>query len=190
MTKAYEARKRRARREKTVQVLKMVALGALIIGIGAAPSPRAISSLLREFALGDTSKNRKYAVRKISEMKKLGLLEKHGVKYAVSDKGERALSYENMLSLEIPKPTRWDGKWHFIMFDIPLAESEARKALNRILLGMGCTQYQQSVLIYPFPVKETVLHVCRFYKISRYVSFVSADIVDGEDNLRKHFKLS
>ena len=184
-----EVRKQHARRERTVQILKMIALGVLIIGIGAAPSPRMVGKLLRGIALGDNSKNRKYANRKIKELKKRGFLERHGVRYAVSDKGTHVLSHERIMGLRIPKPARWDEKWHFTMFDIPLAESDARKALNRILLRMGCVQYQQSVLVYPYPVKETVLHVCRFYKISRYVSFVSADTVDGEEKLKKHFKL-
>ena len=75
------------------------------------------------------------------------------------------------------------------MFDIT-NQSDARKILNQILLGMGFVQYQQSILVYPHPIKETVTHVCRLYKISRYISFVTAEDVDGSDRLRKHFGLT
>ncbi|MDO8561594.1 MAG: hypothetical protein Q7S05_02085, partial [bacterium] len=155
-----------SRRERTVQILKMVAVGALKIGIGATPSPRAVSKLLAELTLGDSSRNRKYASRKIRELKKRGFLEKHGVRYAVSDKGQRILSRERIMTLEIPSSRRWNGRWYLIMFDIPLTQSYARQALNTLLLSMGLVQYQQSVLIYPYPIKETVLHVCRFYKVT------------------------
>ncbi|MDO8552342.1 MAG: hypothetical protein Q7S01_02295 [bacterium] len=180
----------KSRRERTVQVLKMIAIGALIIGIGAVPSPRAMSKLLSELALGDNQRNRKYAGRKIRELKKRGYLEEHGVRYAVSDKGQEILSREHITNLVIPRPRKWNGKWHFIMFDIPLTDSYARQALNKILLGMGLVQYQQSVLIYPYPIKETVLHVCRFYKVARYVSFVTAEDIDGFDKLKRQFGLT
>ena len=188
--RSLNAGRKRAKRERTIRILKLIAVGALVVGIGAAPSPRAISRMLSELMLGDTPENRKYANRKIRELKKRGFLEKHGVKYAVSDKGARLLSHEEMVQLEIPKPSKWDGKWYLIMFDIPLTESYARQALNRILLGMGLVQYQQSVLIYPHPMKETVLHICRFYKVTRYVSFATAEHVDGMGKLKKHFNIS
>ncbi len=181
---------KRARRERTIRILKMIALGVLIIGIGAAPSPRAISKMLHELTLGDTAENRRYARRKIKQLKQRGFLKKSGVKYAVSDKGGRFLSGADIWNLQIPRPRRWNGWWHLIMFDIPMEESTARKALNSALLRMGLVQYQQSVLIYPYPIKETVLKVCRYYKVIPYVSFVSARDVDGSEELKRTFKLS
>jgi len=185
---ARDAQKR-AKRERTVRILKMVALGVLIIVIGAAPSPRMIGRMLHDLTLGDTAENRRYARRKIKQLKQGGYLKKHGVRYAVSDKGGRLLSGEAIWNLQIPRPRRWDGWWHLIMFDIPQAESTARKALNSALLRMGIAQYQQSVLIYPYPIKDTLLEVCRFYKVTRYVSFISARDVDGSAALKRFFKL-
>lgn len=178
-----------ARKERTVRILKMVALGVLIIGIGAVPSPRAVSKMLHELTLGDTAENRRYARRKVKQLEQSGFLKKRGVKYAVSDKGSRLLSGADVWNLQIPRPHRWDGIWHLIMFDIPMGESAARKALNSSLLRMGLVQYQQSVLIYPYPIKETILKVCRFHKVTSYVSFVSARDVDGAEELKRIFKL-
>jgi|SRR3989344_2786709 len=182
--------KRKIGRNRTVKILKMVAIGALIVGAGAAPSPKMVAKMLRELLLSDSSENRRYVQHKIRDLKNRGYLERHGVKFAVSDKGSHVLSEEQIWDLRIPQPARWSEKWYLIMFDIPLPESTARKALNRILLGMGLIQYQQSVLVYPHPIKETVLHICRFYKIARYVSFASTDDIDGSDKLKKIFKLS
>jgi len=190
MNRNRTSQEKRARRERTVKVLKMIALGVLIIGIGAAPSPQAIGKLLRGLTLRDTRENRRYVGRKLTELKKRGLLEKQGVRYAVSDKGKRLLSREQVWGLRIPTPRRWDERWHLIMFDIPQSESGTRKELNRILLGMGLVQYQQSVLVYPYPIKETLVEVCRFYKITRYVSFVAATELDGTDELKRHFRLT
>jgi DNA-binding transcriptional regulator PaaX len=185
---ACDAQKR-AKRDRTIRILKMVALGVLIIGIGAAPSPSAISRMLHELTLRDTAENRRYAKRKVKQLKQHGFLQKRGVRYAVSDKGSRLLSGEDIWNLQIPRPRAWDGRWHLIMFDIPQVESTARKALNSALLRMGLVQYQQSVLIYPYPIKETLLKVCRFYRVTRYVSFVSASDVDGAKELKRIFKL-
>lgn len=182
--------KRTVGRERTVQILKLVALGVLIVGLGGAPSPRAMNRMLKELILDNTRANRRYVSRKVRELKKRGYLAAHGVKFAVSDKGERLLTREQLTKLHIPVPRHWDRTWHLILFDIPLPESNARKTLNRLLLDMGLVQYQQSVLVYPYPIKETVMHICRFYKISRYVSFACATNIDGADKLKKHFKLS
>lgn len=177
-------------RERTIQILKMVAVGALIVGMGAAPSPRAMSQILRELTLGDTRENRRYVSNKIRRLKKQGYLAQNGVRFAVSDKGHRILSAKELEKLHIPRPARWNGKWYMVMFDIPLEASSARKALNNALIDLGLVQYQQSVLIYPYPIKETVLHICRFHKITRYVSFAIVDYIDGEDKLKKHFKIN
>lgn len=182
------AKVKQDRREKTLKILKMIAIGALIIGIGGAPSPRAVNKLLRALILGDTRENRRYAKRKIRQLQGSSYLEKRGVRYAVSDKGQRLLSRAEISKLCIPTP-KWSGKWFFIAFDIPQSESYARKELNRILLGMGLAQYQQSVLIFPHPLKETLLPICKFLNVTRYVSFIIAERIDGEEQLKKHFSL-
>ena len=176
--------------ERTIRVLKMIAVGALIVGLGGAPSLRAVSRLLKEFILDDSRENRRYANRKIKQMKRHGFLKQYGVRYAVSDKGKRLLAREEIQNLHIQKLPQWNRKWYLILFDIPQSDSDARKALNRVLLRMGLAQYQQSVLIYPYPIKETVLLVCKFYKVSRYVSFITASHVEGEDELKRYFKLA
>ncbi|MBI4128961.1 MAG: hypothetical protein HY460_02810 [Parcubacteria group bacterium] len=177
-------------RERTMKILKMVAVGALVIGLGGAPSPRVMNRLLKELVLGDTSQNRRYVYRKMRNLKNQGYLAKHGVRYTVSDKGARAIAGTAMRLARVPRPHVWDGAWHFVLFDIPLTESSARKAFNGVLLNLGFVQYQQSVLVYPFPIRETILPVCRHYKITRYVSFVTAIDIDGADTLKKHFKLA
>ena len=189
-TETMHDAQKRAKRERTIRILKMVALGVLIIGIGAVPSPRAVGKILHELAMGDTAENRRYVRRKIKQLKQSGFLKKRGVRYSVSDKGGRILSSAEIWNLEIPRLSKWDGRWHFVMFDIPMEESSARKAFNSTLLRMGLVQYQQSVLIYPYPIKETVLKVCRFYKVIPYVSFISAHNVDGAEDLKRIFKLS
>ncbi|MCR4325965.1 MAG: hypothetical protein NUV59_04175 [Patescibacteria group bacterium] len=189
MRKSAIANKRSIGRQRTVQILQMIAIGALVIGLGGAPSPRAMNRLLKEFTLGDTRENRRYVSRKVRNMKKQGYLAKHGVRYAVSDKGSRILSAAELENLRIPRQQHWNGTWHLVLFDIPLPESSARKAFNRILLGLGLVQYQQSVLVYPFPIRDTVLPICRFYGITKYVSFISAENIDGSEKLTKHFGL-
>lgn len=172
-----------------MRILQMIAVGVLVIGLGATPSPRAMSRLLKELVLGDTRENRRYVYRKIRNLKNQGYLAKHGVRYAVSDKGVRVISSSSIRLTRIPRPHAWDRKWRFVLFDIPLSESSARKALNTALLNLGLMQYQQSVLVYPFPLHETVVPICRHYNITRYVSFITATDIDGADKLKKHFKL-
>ena len=130
----HKLNKQKTGREKTIRILKMVAIGALIVGMGAAPSPRAMHRLLKDLALGDTAKNRRYVSRKIRNLEKQGYLAKHGVTFGVTDKGARVLSVHELNNLHIAQTQPWKGKWYLVMFDIPLSESAERKILNRILL--------------------------------------------------------
>lgn len=174
-------------RERTIRILRIVALGALMLSIGAAPSPKAVGKILKELLLDDSREERRYVYRKVRELKNRGLLERRGVAYAVSDKGRGLLVRNKVENAAIPRQKHWTGKWYLLMFDIPVSESGSRKSLNRILLRMGLVQYQQSVFVYPFPFKETVLPVCRLLMVTKYVSFASVYEIDGADKLKRVF---
>lgn len=188
-TSPVQMRKKSRRREKTIQILKIVALGALLIGIGAGPSPRAIGRIFRELSMSDTKQNRKAIKRKVWELHHRGYIEKTPERYDLSEMGKQLIEREKLWSLKIARPKSWDGMWHIVVFDIPLEKSQVRIPFIRHLQNLGLVFYQRSVWIYPFEIEDEVRQVAKAHDILPFISFIKASHVDSSLDLRKYFKL-
>lgn len=177
------------RRAQTVQILKMVALGVFLIGIGAVPPPWAIPRIIRELTSKDTPENRRRVRRKVYDLKYRGYVVENENSYVVTERGKKILEEENLWGLEIPMPKRWAGAWHLVVFDIPAEKSRFRIPFIRHLQNMGLVFYQRSVWIYPHPMESVVRKIANFYRIAPHVSFITATQVDGSSTLKRKFKI-
>ncbi|MBI2613013.1 hypothetical protein HYW59_04395 [Candidatus Kaiserbacteria bacterium] len=175
--------------EKTLRILKMIALGTLIIGIGAAPSPRAIARVFRELKISDSPKNRKWIKRKLYGLHEQQYVSIRDDSYTLSEVGQRVIAEHKLWALSIPQPKKWDGVWHIVVFDIPQEKSNVRIPFIRHLQNLGLIFYQRSVWIHPFPCEDEVREIADFQGILPFVSFIKATHVDGSHALRKYFKL-
>lgn len=180
---------KKRRREKTVRILKIAALGVLLLGIGAVPSPRAISRIFRELALKDTKTNRRAIKRKIWEMHHRGYIERSEKRYDISDVGRRIVEEEKLWGLRIKTPKQWDGVWHIVLFDIPQEKSSVRISFIRHLQNLGLVFYQRSVWIHPYEMEDEVRQIAQFFEILPFISFIKASHVDGSSDLQNYFKL-
>lgn len=125
--------------------------------------------------------------RSCYHLQKSGLIEmfpdkKDNVLLHITKKGEDALAQffgiskrEDKKFVRIKTPLRWDGKWSFIFFDIPIDFNNARNILRRELRSLGCYQLQQSVLVHPFPCVQEVLEIARRLDIVRYVEVCTVE---------------
>ncbi len=182
-------RSKYARREQTIKILKLVALGVLLIAIGAVPTPSAIGKILGGLSMKDTPTNRRHARRKWSEVKKRGYVRARGSSYELTDRAQRILSEAEIWNLKIPSQKEWDRSWYLVLFDIPVNRNTSRLSFDAILRNLGLTMYQRSVWVYPYPCRGTIEKIARFYGISRYVSYATAIALDGHGSLIRHFKL-
>jgi CRISPR-associated endonuclease Cas2 len=73
---------------------------------------------------------------------------------------------------------RWDGKWYFIMFDIPGKMERPRKALRARLHELGYRSYQNSVFVHKHDLRKYVEPFCEFYGIQKHIRFITAVHVD------------
>ena len=168
----------------------MIALGTLLIGIGAAPSPRALTRIFRELKVRDTQKNRKRIRRKLYGLHEQRYVSIRDDNYTLSERGQRILEENRLWVHSIPQPNVWDKIWHLVVFDIPQEKSDVRIPFIRHLQNLGLVFYQRSVWMYPYPCEDEVREIAEFYGILPFVSFIKAFHVDGSHAFRKHFKLS
>ena len=89
----------------------------------------------------------------------------------------------------IPDPAKWDGKWRFVLFDIPVSHTKARDALRFRLRALGFFQYQKSVWVYPYPCEKEILFVADHFGAGEFVEILEVSHLTKDANLRKHFRL-
>ena len=178
------------RREKTMQILKLIALGVVLIGVGATPSPRTMGRIFTELKLKDTKQSRRAIKKKVWEMGHRGYIETSEKRYELSEIGRRILEEEKLWSLKIRVPQAWDGTWHIVVFDIPQERKNVRIAFIRHLQQLGLVFYQRSVWIYPYDMTDEVREIAAFLDILPFISFIKAIHVDNSHDLQKYYKLA
>src|SRR3989344_1255257 len=81
---------------------------------------------------------------------------KYEIRIEVTPQGKEILAGYKMQNLRIKQPPRWDGKWRFVVFDIPEKHRAVRKLFRWRLRHMDFFRVQQSVWVYPYPCKEEI----------------------------------
>jgi hypothetical protein len=91
--------------------------------------------------------------------------------------------------VRLPEPIKWEGKWTFTLFDIPVSHSKARDALRWRLRALGFYQYQKSAWVYPHPCEKEILFVADYFNVGQFVEVLSVDHLSKDAELKKHFNL-
>lgn len=87
----------------------------------------------------------------------------------------------------LPRPRRWDEKWHLVFFDIPNTHRRQRDTFRRYLKELGCCQVQKSVWAHPFSCHEQVYNIARRLGITCYVDIYTVEDFDNPNTLA-HFR--
>jgi hypothetical protein len=108
----------------------------------------------------------------------------------LTKKGEEYFQKMIFEESRISSQKKWDGKWRFVLFDIPVEYSKARDALRWRLRALGFFQYQKSVWVYPYPCKDEILFVADHFGVGRFVEVLDATGLSDGTVLKKHFELA
>lgn len=114
-------------------------------------------------------------------------------RYAITLTNKGSAVAEDILFTEyqIPKQRQWDGKWRVLLFDIAENQRRLRDDLRAAITNMGFLLIQNSVYVYPYPIDDFVgkLHV-RYPQAAKRVISITAETIDGQDQLLSAFKKS
>ncbi|MFH1854992.1 MAG: hypothetical protein ABH810_01105 [bacterium] len=184
------------RHEKTVfaeiakAVLKFAILG-LAVGI-VLTSPTGLSRMIPELAtlrkkhgdkVVDKSLNKIFKDRFVRVIHK-----KNTTTLKITEKGRTKLVNFDIDTIKI-KSSKWDGKWKFVIFDIPEKSRIARDVLRRKLKEIGFVQLQKSVWVSPYECEDEIAFIASVYEVERYVNYIVALKVDHEQYLKSKFDL-
>lgn len=107
----------------------------------------------------------------------------------LTESGRKKVVEFNIDKITLGRPTKWDGKWRLLFFDIPEKYRRARDALREKLKGLGLHELQKSVFVYPFPCFDELNSIIEFFEIRNYVRLAEAVNLTGEAELILKFKL-
>jgi CRISPR-associated endonuclease Cas2 len=107
----------------------------------------------------------------------------------LTDNGKKkALTY-NIDAMKIKKPTKWDGKWRMVLFDIPEKHKKAREAFREALKDLEFHEFQKSVFIHPYECQNELDYIIELFQLRPYVRTVTATKLDNELHIKKVFEL-
>ena len=131
------------------------------------------------------------AIRKLYQSQMIDYKEdKTGVATIVlASRGKKRILKYDLDNMKINKPSKWDGYWRIVVFDIPEDEKKARSALRVKLKDLGFYPMQKSVFVYPYDCKDEINFISEIFDIKPYVRFIIAKDIDISLNLKHKFKL-
>ena len=111
------------------------------------------------------------------------------VTIVLTKKGEEyALRYK-LDEITIFTPSRWDGRWRVVMFDIPEKYRLARDSLRDKLKEIGFCEVQKSVFVHPYPCRDEIDFIVEVFGIRKYVRFGELLTLTLEEELLQQYSL-
>lgn len=181
-------------------ILALVALGGLLTVAAVAPKALQLINKLswaRKTYRGSASKKRDqkkaiargfYYIKNNSYVKLISKGENTEIK--ITAKGRKKIRLMNFKSLAVRK-SKWDGKWWFVLADIPTKEfRRSADLLREKFKAMHFYPLQRTVWVYPYDPRDEVDFISSYYRIDRFVTVLQASVVDADDKskLTRYFK--
>lgn len=167
----------------TKEVLKVIAIGGILLGSVAVPTlPMAVGAAIKIWKKVN-KKDLGRIIKRLEKQEMISINDKDGkILIEITDKGRRRLLEYDFENLEL-KAKRRDGRWRLIIFDIPEGKKSARDIFRRKLLDMGMIRLQDSVFACAFPCKNEIDFLSHFLEISDFITLVSLDRIERGEQL-------
>lgn len=177
---------------KTKQLLKYLAIGAGIT-ILSMTSPTLPLQLLKAYVRVKRFQREKFLedLKRLQNRELLDYQEKDdgSIKIILKKKGKKKVLEYKIEEFQIKKPKSWDGKWRFVMFDIPEKQKLARNTLSYKLKKMGFYRIQKSVFVYPYPCEDEIDFICSIYNVRHHVLLITVPAFEGAEKLKHYFQI-
>ncbi len=111
------------------------------------------------------------------------------IKVVLTKQGRRKILSYDIDNIKLKTGERWNGKWRLVIFDIPHYARAARDALRQKLNSLGFYHVQKSVFITPYNCEDEIDFICSVFDVRKHVLIFEISHFEGENKLRKYFKL-
>ena len=180
-----------ARGELVKEILVGIGVLGLVI-IGGAIAPNIFGALNRSgFTKRKYDKKFNRTVHYLKQRNLIKIKENQKGTFAIelSKSGKKKIIEYDLDKLKINPMKKWDGKWRFIMFDIPNKHKIRSNVLREKLKELEFYQYQKSVWIHPYPIEEEMEFISQIFEVRPFIKLGEISALDNEYKLKKKFKL-
>ncbi len=177
---------------KTQQKILLVLAGGAALGFSQNPKQyfKSLKKIQREWQKID-QRNFSRSIKRLSQEKLVEekFLKDGSFKLVLTKEGKEQSRKISLLgnSISLKKPPKWDGKWRLVIFDIPERDRIFRDILREHLYALGFYKLQHSVFVSPHPFEKAILELTALYAAEKYVRVITAERIDNEKRLKKHF---
>lgn len=177
-------RKRKRKRDLKYAILTLAKASALI-GL-AVMAPNVPQALEKMGLLPHASQGRSTVGRTRRLLVKKGFLSEKDGKLRLTPRGLSTLAIlEAQYSTK--RPSRWDGRWRVLAFDVPEYRKGIRDKIRRTLVHIGFVRLQDSVWAYPYDCEDLIVLLKADLKIGKDVLYMIVDEIEGDGRLRREF---
>jgi CRISPR-associated endonuclease Cas2 len=164
------------------------------VALGLSSSPKQYFKTFRRLSwewkkINQANFNR--SIRRLSDEKLIEekLLPDGSYKLFLTKEGKNKARKLSLLGefIKFKKPKYWDKKWRIVIFDIPEKYKGFRNILREHLYFLGFFKLQNSVFVSPYPYEKPILELVALYEAESYVRVITAEKIDNESSLKKHF---
>ena len=154
-----------------------------------------VLQVIKQFESGTKrKKNIKYSINtsftRLCEKGLVEIVEHNGKKVArITEKGKSKLDFLERHDFKIKIPSKWDGRWRIVSFDIKESRKNIRAQLRITLYQIGFVKLQNSVWVYPFDCEDLISLLKADFKIGKDVLYMIVEKLENDWQLRKYFKL-
>jgi DNA-binding transcriptional regulator PaaX len=121
-----------------------------------------------------------------SRLIKSGYIVKNKLGYELTKYGKRYS--KDLLSWYVDRrPSRWDGKWRMVIFDVPETHRRDREYLRRLLVQYGFKKLQASVWASPYTVPQEFNQRLWDMRIKHHVLYLLVTSIDYDRVLMGRF---
>lgn len=105
----------------------------------------------------------------------------------LTNKGKEILKSDRFRDLSISRPETWDGKWRFVIFDVPEKYRRDRDILRDKLKKLNFFQIQKSVWVHPYDCEKEIELLTEYFGVTQHVlSFATS--IKRDDLLKEYFE--
>lgn len=132
----------------------------------------------------------KRTIKRLDKTKIVRINEKDGIGYVeLTEKGNRKIMRMGLETLTISKPTKWDGQWRMVFYDVVGKKNRTRDVFRRYLRSAGFYLLQASVYLHAYPCENEIEFLKNFLGIGSEVRVILASRIENDLEFRKFFGL-
>ncbi|MBI3559630.1 hypothetical protein HY087_00685 [Candidatus Gottesmanbacteria bacterium] len=130
-------------------------------------------------------------INRLRKEKIVTIEERNGEQIVILTKlGKRRILKYSLETLEIEKPSHWDGRWRLVIYDVVKHKKYLRDVFRETLKNLGFYQLQESVWLFPYPCEKEVTFLREYYGIGNEVVYVVATTLEDDSPYCTYFGLS